>query len=112
MISYSTNWMGPINQKWIEEYGDCWAAGRIDIYGVPGEDYPLEYGLSPMHKEDWGMLSHWLDHHITLELWTLEELLETFEKKFLKRKIRWAPEKRVQCSRCGGINRHSAECED
>ena len=103
--------MGPINQKWIEEHGDCWSAGRIDIYGVPGEVYPLEYGLPPMHKEDWGMLSDWLDNLETHELWTLEELLETFEKKFLKRKIRWASEKRVQCSRCGGINQHSAECD-
>ena len=85
--------MGPINQKWIEEHGDCWSGGRIDIYGVPGEDYPLEYSLPPMHSEDWGMLSHWLDHHTTSELWTFEELIETFEKKRLGRRIRWASEK-------------------
>ena len=91
-VQYRTNWMGPINSDWIAKHGDHWAAGRIDIYGVPNEHYPIEYGLPPMHVEDWGALSHWLDHHVTSELWTYEELIDTFEKKYLKRKIRWCKE--------------------
>ena len=88
MISYSTNWMGPINQKWIEEHGDCWAAGRIDIYGVPGEHYPIEYGLSPMHREDWNTLSDWLNDLETHELWKLDDLITQYEQDS-GRKIRW-----------------------
>jgi len=41
MISYSTNWMGPINRDWIAKNGDCWAAGRIDVLGgrrIPTRD--------------------------------------------------------------------------
>lgn len=34
MISYFANYMGPINKKWIEDHGDCWMGGRIDISGV------------------------------------------------------------------------------
>ena len=68
MISYSTNWMGPINQKWTEEHGDCWSAGRIDIRGVPDESWGLEYGLPLMHVEDWNDFSGWLDDFETHEL--------------------------------------------
>jgi hypothetical protein len=75
----------------IEDVKVHYCAGRIDIrddskYGYDGWD---EYGVSPMHAEDWGALSDWLDHHVTPELWTYEELIDTFEKKCLKRKIRW-----------------------
>jgi len=74
-----------------EEITTHYSCGRIDIrddskYGYEGWD---EYGVEPMHAEDWGMLSEWLDHHITPELWTYEDLIDTFEKKHLKRKIRW-----------------------
>ena len=88
MISYSTNWMGPINQKWIEEHGDCWAGGRIDIYGVPGEHYPIEYGLPVMHTEDWNALSDWLDDLETEELWSFEDLIGNFQL-IHDTKIRW-----------------------
>lgn len=88
MVSYSTNWMGPINQKWIEENGDCWSAGRIDIYGAPGEHYPIEYGLPPMHRDDWNALSYWLEEMQTEELWTYEKLIEHFQYWYGK-EIRW-----------------------
>ena len=55
MITYSTNWMGPINTEWIAKYGDCWAAGRIDVY--KDEGYPAEIALSPMHDRDWERFS-------------------------------------------------------
>lgn len=90
-ITYSTNWMGPINFKWIEKHGDCWSIGRIDIRDSSkcGYDGWMDYGLAPMHKEDWGELTQWLAHQTTPEVWTFEELIETFEKKRLGRKIRW-----------------------
>lgn len=88
MVTYSTNWMGPLNLEWIKENGDCWSGGRIDIYGVPGEPYPLEYSLPVMHSKDWNRLSNWLDTVETPVLWSREDLLSNFER-FIGREIRW-----------------------
>ena len=76
--------MGPINSQWIKEHGQGWSAGRIDIYGVPGEIYPMEYGLSPMRTEDWNEFSEWLDTLETEELLSLEQIIERYGKE-----IRW-----------------------
>ena len=83
--------MGPINSDWIAKHGDYWAGGRIDIYGVPGEHYPLEYGLPVMHEEDWNALSDWLDDLTTDTLLSYNDLIEQFEQYYGK-KIRWADE--------------------
>lgn len=88
MISYSTNWMGPINMKWIEEHGDCWSAGRIDIRGVPDEPWGFEYGLAPMHTEDWNALGDFLWNFESEELIPYDDLIELFEAEYGK-KIRW-----------------------
>jgi len=93
MITYSTNWMGPINAKWIEEHGDCWAAGRIDIYGVPDEPYPIEYSLPPMHNEDWNDLSDWLYNLETEELLSFDALIALFELE-VGNKIQWWKEEK------------------
>ena len=91
MITYSTNWMGPINEDWIAEHGDYWAAGRIDIYGVPGEKYPLEYSLPPMHAEDWNALSDFLDRLEGEQIMPYESLIMLFEAEYGKN-IRWCKE--------------------
>lgn len=88
MITYNTNWMGPINSQWIEEYGNYWAAGRIDIYDVPDEYFPIEYGLPPMHNRDFNDFSVWLDELETEELLSFDELITQFEQTAGK-KIRW-----------------------
>ena len=90
MISYSTNWMGPINMKWIEEHGDCWRAGRIDIRdsNKPGYDGWDEYGLAPMHTEDWNALGDFLWNFESEELIPYDDLIELFEEDYGK-KIRW-----------------------
>lgn len=78
MIHYSTNWMGPINKDWIEENGDDWAAGRIDVFG----DYiePTEIGLHVMKTEDWRRFTAWLDKFSTVErVWTLVEIVKEYE---------------------------------
>lgn len=126
MITYSTNWMGPVNMKWYSDRGlthkvsvvleedrrfypkglgpgDVWeydeitthyAAGRIDIRGLDPEKYWNgwdEYGLAPMHGEDWNTLSDWLDDLTTTELWEYDMLISIFEAEVLNgRKIRWA----------------------
>ena len=121
MITYSTNWMGPINLHWYRERGltkkvskvleegrrfypkglgpnDVWeydeittyySAGRIDIRGVPDEPWGLEYGVAPMHGEDWNALSDWLWDFETEELLPFNTLIEQFETHYGKR-IRWA----------------------
>jgi hypothetical protein len=88
MVTYSTNWMGPINMKWIEEHGDYWSAGRIDIRGVPDEPWGLEYGVAPMHTEDWNALSDFLDRLHGETVIPYDTLIMLFEAEYGK-KIRW-----------------------
>jgi len=121
MITYSTNWMGPISMAWFRERGltrqvsvvleegrtfypkglgpgDVWeydeittqySAGRIDIRGVPDEPWGLEYGVAPMHDEDWNAFSEYLWDLKTEELVPYNTLIEQFETHYGKR-IRWA----------------------
>jgi len=132
MISYSTNWMGPINMQWFQERGlteeveqtvdsemvakirdldigdaytvteitTYYSAGRIDIYGVPGEHYPLEYSLPPMHGEDWNDFSDWLESFQTHELWEFDDIIAKYEDAS-GRKIRWAEDTWYKCYECG-----------
>lgn len=97
-VTYSTNWMGPINKSWYEERnlvqdGEItthYSAGRIDIRDDSKEGYDGwdEYGLVPMHGEDWNALSDWLETLDTDRVLHYTELLERFEEYYGK-KIRW-----------------------
>lgn len=119
MISYSTNWMGPVNINWYHERGltetvtktltedsaftskkkgdvfsytditERWSGGRIDVYGT-GEPYGDELGLPIMHGEDYARFSVWLRKFKTETMWTLNQLVEEYEKT--NPKIRWASE--------------------
>jgi len=95
--------MGPINLHWYEERGLLeadgvtptvrYSAGRIDIrddtkQGYDGWD---EYGVAPMHSEDWNALSDYLWDLTTEELVSYNTLIEQFETHYGKR-IRWADE--------------------
>lgn len=103
MISYITNWMGPICIRFYIDNGlspyyelkyskvlDSWfrcdfisqyySGGRIDISGVPNEPYGTEFSVPIMKGEDWNRLSDWLDDFFTEELITFEELITEFEK--------------------------------
>lgn len=81
MIYYSTNWMGPIHQGWIEENGEDWSGGRIDIYGDGLGPYGEEIGLPLMKSHDWVDFSVWLDCFCTEKVYTLEELLKEYYKE-------------------------------
>jgi len=121
VITYSTNWMGPISMDWFRERGltekktrvvtedsvlvemgrkvgdvleydevtTYYSGGRIDIRGVPDEPWGLEYGVAPMHGEDWNALSDYLWDLTTEELLPYDILIEQFETHYGK-KIRWA----------------------
>ena len=106
MISYSTNWMGPISLDWFRERGltqmvgdledvtEYWCGGRIDIYGLDEVEYyggRHEYSLPIMDGVSWNLFSDWLDNYETIELKTYEQLLSAFEAD-TDHVIRWAHE--------------------
>lgn len=85
--------LGPGDVWEYDEITTHYSCGRIDIrddskYGYDGWD---EYSVAPMHAEDWGALSAFLDNLETEELWTYEEVINTFEE-YCGREIRWANE--------------------
>ena len=113
MISYSTNWMGPVATRWYEErnipyvlkmtsgkfgpikeyksYTESYSCGRIDIRGLDEEEYycgQSEYGVSPMRTEDWNALGDWLDELKTEALLAYNTLIQQFEHYYCK-EIRW-----------------------
>ena len=62
--------------------------GDTDIY------YGDEIGVPPMRSEDWGRFSDWLDTVETDFMWTLDQLVEMYERK--NPKIRWADEREFE----------------
>ena len=117
MISYSTNWMGPVSTRWYEErdipfvlkktsgkilpvveykdFLESYSCGRIDIYGLDQQEYyagKKEYGLAPMLTEDWNALGDWLDNiEDEYFVMTYKELIRQFEDHYGK-PIRWYDE--------------------
>ena len=115
MITYSTNWMGPVSTRWYEErdipfelrmtsgkfiqppreykhYLESYSCGRIDIRGLDEEENYGgwgEYSVAPMRTEDWNDFGDWLDELETYELTTYEELIDQFEHHNGK-SIRWS----------------------
>jgi hypothetical protein len=123
MISYSTNFMGPISMNWFRDRGltrkvskvleegrkfypkalgpgDVWeydeitthySGGRIDIRDSSKQGYDGwdEYGVAPMHEEDWNALGDFLwDLETDVQL-SYEQLIERFELWHGK-EIKWA----------------------
>ena len=80
MIHYNLNWMGPINTDWIKQYGQGWAAGRIDCRGKGLDPYGEELSVPPMKQEDWYRMADWLWEFTTEKLLTLEQLVEIYEQ--------------------------------
>lgn len=114
MVSYSTNWMGPIAMWWFKENGftkitkkvldkdnpfsnhkkgdvveveeitEYWYGGRIDIYGLPEEEYycgKSEMSLPIMDGKSWKNFSEWLEKFETEKEWSLKEIVAEFEKE-------------------------------
>ena len=115
-IRYSTNWMGPVSMNWYEQRGlvetkmitleedstfsglkagdqyeskeitTHYSCGRIDIMGTD-DPHGDEIGVPPMRSEDWARFGDWLETFETDDVWTLEQLVELYERD--NPKITW-----------------------
>lgn len=97
----------------VEEYTERYCGGRIDIYGLPEEEFYNgrgEYSVEPMHHKDWEALGNWLYTFQTTTLWSYDKLIKRFEGWYDK-KIRWASDHWAECSFCREINRHAEGCK-
>lgn len=108
MITYSTNWMGPVSLQWYEDRNlttiktvmvkdqlvetvdivQHWCGGRIDVRGEGLGPYGDEIGLPIMRGDSWRAFSDWLDTFETDDVWTLAQIVELYERK--NPKIIWA----------------------
>ena len=114
MITYSTNWMGPVTVQWYRERGltktetktaiedsmfykpgdiytsetitTQYSCGRIDIRGT-GDPYGDEMCVPPMLSTDWATFSDWLDEVQTSSIWSLSDLIMAYEQH--NPKITW-----------------------
>ena len=97
--------LGPGDVWEYEQVTTYYAGGRIDIRGVPGDEYWNgwhEYSLAPMHGEDWNDFSEWLESFQTHELWEFDDIIKLYESAS-NRKIRWAEDIWFKCYECGLI---------
>jgi len=115
-IRYSTNWMGPISLDWYRQRGltqlehhvqhhdspytgrktgerytietitHNYSCGRIDVMGTDSP-YGDEIGVPPMLSLDWARFTRWLDTLETDDMWTLDQLVELYERT--NPKITW-----------------------
>ena len=95
--------LGPGDVWEYEQVTTYYAGGRIDIRGVPGDEYWNgwhEYSVAPMHGEDWNDFGDWLEEYPTEELWEFDDLIAQYEKDS-GTKIRWADDIWFKCYECG-----------
>lgn len=71
-----------------DEITEHYAGGRIDFRN-PNSDsyYSDEMGVPPMRQEDWVSFGKWLQTFETDFPWTLDQLVELYERA--NPKIRW-----------------------
>jgi hypothetical protein len=70
----------------IEEITTHYSCGRIDVMGTD-DPYGEEIGVPPMRSEDWYRFGLWLETFETDDVWTLDQLVELYERA--NPKIRW-----------------------
>ena len=120
-IRYSTNWMGVINMQWYIDRGltkrvtrtltedskltgrkagesfeyneiiQSYSCGRIDCRGDGLGPFGAEIGVDPMKDSSWSRFGHWLETFETDDLWTMDQLVELYERD--NPKIEWWVEK-------------------
>jgi len=79
MITYSTNWMGPVRKDFYDNYGPNWACGRIDMRGESLGPYGDEVGVPIIDGESWKLLTEWLRTYRTES--PDYKVIEMFQKK-------------------------------
>ena len=66
-----------MNNKWLEENGDNWAAGRVECHSEDSAGYSdREYWLM-IDKKDWNKFDNYLRSLQTTSLQTLNELIQS-----------------------------------
>lgn len=74
-----------MNQKWIEENGNNWAAGRVECY-----DSENSYGYSNreysliIDGKDWNKFDNYLRSLETFGLYSLDDLIQTSNLPIVK----------------------------
>ena len=116
-VRYSTNWMGVVNLQWYEDRGllkrikrtltedstltnrkagdvveypeiiQEYSCGRIDCRGDGLGPFGDEIGVPPMKSEDWHRFGNWLNTVETDDMWTMNQLVEMYERT--NPKIEW-----------------------
>jgi len=120
-IRYSTNWMGVASMQWYRDRGlikrvtktltedstltgrkagesfeydeviQGYSCGRIDCRGDDLGPFGAELGVDPMKDESWARFGKWLNTFETDFVWTLDQLVELYERA--NPKIEWWVEK-------------------
>jgi len=72
----------------VEEITQQWCGGRIDVRGEGLGPYGEEMGLPIMRADCYNSFSDWLYNHCTEKIWSLDKLVERYEKT--NPKIVWA----------------------
>ncbi len=66
-----------MNQKWLEENGNNWAAGRVECHSEDSMGYSeREYWLM-IDKKDWNKFDDYLRTLRTTSLQTLDQLIQS-----------------------------------
>jgi len=66
-----------MNQKWLEENGNNWAAGRVECHSEDSMGYSeREYWLM-MDKKDWNKFDDYLRSLNSTSLQSLDELIQS-----------------------------------
>ena len=116
-VRYSTNWMGVANLQWYRDRGlikrvtktltedspltgrkagelfeydeviQGYSCGRIDCRGDDLGQFGDEIGLDPMKDESWAQFGKWLKTVETDDMWTMDQLVEMYERT--NPKIEW-----------------------
>ena len=123
-VRYSTNWMGVANLQWYRDRGliktvtktltedskltgrkagesfeydevtEGYSCGRIDCRGDGLGQFGDELGVDPMKDESWARFGNWLNTFETDAMWTLDQLVEMYER--VNPKIEWWIEESVE----------------
>ena len=88
MIRYSLIWMGPINIKWMEKYGDNWAMGRLEVWTGDFDWADQEYGIA-IDSKHWNDFDDFLRKLKTETILTKDELCAMFEAETGNKFIHW-----------------------